>query len=55
MKKAGNVRCKRCHRVLTDPEAQQRGYGNVCWQTHLSEEHKKHNLFTVDISKNIKK
>ena len=25
------VRCKRCRRVLSQPESKRRGYGEVCW------------------------
>ena len=27
--------CVRCGRKLRNPEAQQRGYGEVCWKKHL--------------------
>ena len=29
-------RCIRCGRKLKDPIAQERGYGEICWQKHLS-------------------
>ena len=30
-------RCIRCGRKLKNPEAQQRGYGEICWNKHLSD------------------
>jgi len=30
-------KCIRCGRKLTNPEAQQRGYGDVCWKKHLAD------------------
>ena len=29
--------CIRCGRVLKNPKAQERGYGEICWQKHLSD------------------
>ena len=34
------TRCLRCGRKLKTPEAQERGYGNVCWNKHLTNEQK---------------
>lgn len=30
-------KCIRCGRKLTNPEAQQRGYGDICWKKHLAD------------------
>ena len=30
--KKSSVRCKRCNKILTSPEARQRGYGELCWK-----------------------
>ena len=42
------VRCKRCHRVLTDLNAKQRGYGEQCWRIHLNEKQQKNCLFPLN-------
>ena len=31
------TRCIRCGRVLKNPEARERGYGDICWKKHLSD------------------
>lgn len=36
-KKKSFSKCIRCNRVLKNPVAQERGYGEVCWQKHLSD------------------
>lgn len=46
--KEKNVRCKRCHRVLTDPDARQRGYGEHCWKIHLNETQQRNSLFPLN-------
>lgn len=28
-------KCMRCGRQLRSPEAQERGYGKICWKKHL--------------------
>lgn len=30
-------RCLRCGRLLKNPEAKERGYGEVCWKKHLQD------------------
>ena len=30
-------RCIRCGRKLKDPIAQERGYGEICWKKHLTD------------------
>lgn len=30
-------RCLRCGRILKDPIAQERGYGEICWKKHLAD------------------
>lgn len=30
-------RCIRCGRTLKSEEAQERGYGKICWKKHLSD------------------
>ena len=30
-------KCLRCGRTLKNPEAQERGYGEVCWKKHLKD------------------
>ena len=30
-------RCLRCGRILKNPDAQARGYGEVCWKKHLED------------------
>ena len=42
------IRCKRCHRVLIDPDARQRGYGELCWRIHLNEKQQQNTLFPLD-------
>ena len=29
--------CIRCGKALKNPKAQERGYGEICWQKHLSD------------------
>ena len=31
------TKCIRCGRVLKDPISQSRGYGEVCWEKHLTD------------------
>lgn len=32
-----HIRCIRCGRVLKNPDAKERGYGEVCWKKHLED------------------
>lgn len=41
------IRCKRCNKVLTDPEARRRGYGEFCWRAYLNEKQCKNSLFPL--------
>lgn len=34
-KKKQYAKCIRCGRVLKQADAQERGYGKICWQKHL--------------------
>ena len=36
-KKKSYSRCIRCGRTLKNPDAQERGYGEVCWKKHLTD------------------
>ena len=31
------TRCLRCGKVLKNPDAQERGYGEVCWKKHIND------------------
>ena len=33
-------RCIRCGRILKNPDAKERGYGEVCWKKHLIDKQK---------------
>lgn len=41
------VRCKRCNKILTNPNAMQRGYGDLCWKIYLQEKQKENSLFPI--------
>lgn len=45
--KKSSVRCKRCNKILTSPEARQRGYGELCWKIYLEENRQKNSLFPL--------
>lgn len=45
--KENSVRCKRCNKIITNPEARQRGYGDLCWKIHLQETMQKNSLFPL--------
>ena len=30
-------KCLRCGRKLKSPDAQERGYGDICWKKHLND------------------
>ena len=47
--KDNKIRCKRCNKVLIDPIARQRGYGELCWRIHLNEEQQKNSLFPLSL------
>lgn len=42
------VRCKRCHKILTNITARERGYGEFCWHIYLSEKQKQNSLFPLN-------
>lgn len=50
MNNEDSAKCKRCHRVLKDPVARHRGYGEFCWRKYLEEQQQKNSLFPLKIS-----